>query len=129
MRPEKFASTQPVGVRTEMPRPLSSHTKRTGTGRRWKAAHWAALKPDWAVAWLVLASPKLHTTMLSAGTGRVRFSLAACSSAIAVPTALGRWLAMVDVWGSTQVALLPHTLWRPPETGSSRLAARARQVS
>ncbi len=30
---------------------------------------------------------------------------------------------MVEVCGSTHSGLLPHTLWRPPEAGSSLLAA------
>ena len=31
---------------------------------------------------------------------------------------------MVDVCGNTHNGLLPHTLWRPPEAGSSLLAAK-----
>ncbi len=37
------ARIQPGGVRTLMPIPLSSHTKSTGTGSRWKAEKEAAL--------------------------------------------------------------------------------------
>ena len=68
--------------------------------------------------------------MLSAGTGSGRLSRIACSRPMAVPTALGKWLAMVEVCGSTQSrSSLPHTLCRPPETGSSAEAASDRQVS
>ena len=42
----------------------------------------------------------------------------------ATPTALGRWEAMVLVWGGTLRALEPSTLWRPPDIGSSREATR-----
>ncbi|CAM5354315.1 hypothetical protein RLIN73S_03300 [Rhodanobacter lindaniclasticus] len=48
----------------------------------------------------------------------------ACSIATAVPSALGRCEAIVEVCGSTHNGLLPHTLWRPPEAGSSLLAAK-----
>ena len=36
---------------------------------------------------------------------------------------------MVEVCGSTHNGLLPHTLWRPPEAGSSALAAKLRAES
>jgi hypothetical protein len=47
----------------------------------------------------------------------------ACSIATAVPSAFGRCEAIVEVCGSTHSGLLPQTLWRPPEAGSS-LAGR-----
>ena len=36
---------------------------------------------------------------------------------------------MVEVCGSTHSGLLPHTLWRPPLAGSSRLAANESAAS
>jgi hypothetical protein len=47
----------------------------------------------------------------------------------AAPTALGRWLAMVLVWGGICRSLLPKTLWRPPAIGSSAAAVRLRSTS
>ena len=47
----------------------------------------------------------------------------ACSIATAVPSAFGRCEAIVEVCGNTQSGLLPQTLWRPPDAGSSLLAA------
>src|SRR3546814_9980094 len=47
----------------------------------------------------------------------------ACSIAIAVPKALGKCEAMVEVCGSTHSGLEPQTLWRPPDAGSSFDAA------
>ena len=41
--------------------------------------------------------------------------------------ALGRWLAIVLVWGGTHSGRLPHTLCRPWEIGSSRLATMPEQ--
>ncbi len=61
--------------------------------------------------------------MLSSGIGSVWPMRRACSMATAVPSALGRCEAMVEVCGNTHNGLLPHTLWRPPEAGSSLLAA------
>jgi len=46
-----------------------------------------------------------------------------CSIATAVPNAFGRCDAIVDVCGNTQSGLEPQTLWRPPDAGSSLLAA------
>jgi len=62
--------------------------------------------------------------MLSSGIGEAWPIRRACSMAIAVPSALGRCEAMVEVCGSTHSGLLPHTLCRPPEAGSSLLAAK-----
>jgi hypothetical protein len=42
---------------------------------------------------------------------------------MAAPTAFGRWLAIVEVCGGIHNGRLPQTLWRPPEIGSSALAA------
>src|SRR5579885_1692158 len=128
-RLRKFASTQPSGVLTEMPMELSSQTNSTGQGSFWWAVHWAALKAPSAVEWFELASPKLHTTTLSSGIGGVTPSRLAWARATAVPTAFGRWLAMVEVWGGTHKGTEPHTLWRPPEMGSSLDAASDRAVS
>jgi len=72
-----------------------------------------------AVEWFAEASPKLHTTTESAGHSGVTPSFAARSSANARPTALGRCDAIVDVCGMTARSLLPNTLCRPPEIGSS----------
>ena len=72
--------------------------------------------------WLTLASPKEQTTTLSEGTGEASPSLRVRRTPIAIPTALGRWLAMVLVCGNTHIGALPQTLCRPPETGSSALA-------
>ena len=47
----------------------------------------------------------------------------------AVPTALGRWLAIVLVWGGIFSGLLPMTLWRPPLMGSSEDAIKDRAIS
>ena len=49
----------------------------------------------------------------------------------AVPMALGKWDAMVEVWGGVKVvpSPSPNTLWRPPETGSAAAAHRERQRS
>ena len=56
-RPETAASTQPGGVRTLMPRPLSSHTTSSGSGSRWYAQYPAVLSAPTAVEWLIEASP------------------------------------------------------------------------
>ena len=61
--------------------------------------------------------------MLSSGTGSWWPMRRPCSIATAVPKALGRCEAMVEVCGSTHSGLLPHTLWRPPLAGSSFDAA------
>ncbi|MNI58964.1 hypothetical protein D3C73_1140990 [compost metagenome] len=93
-----------------MPRPLSSHTNRIGTGSFWYADHIAVLNAVCAVAWLAEASPKEHITMLSAGIGSGWLRRLPLSIASAVPNALGRCDAMVEVCGSTHSGLLPHTL-------------------
>ena len=103
--------------------PLSSHTNSTGAGSFWYAVQAAALNAVWAVAWLLEASPNEQTTMLSSGTGSPWPMRLPCSIATAVPNALGRCEAMVEVCGSTHSGLLPHTLWRPPLAGSSLEAA------
>ena len=58
------------------------------------------------------------------GIGSACPSRRPASIAIAVPSALGRCEAMVEVCGSTHNGLLPHTLCRPPLAGSSLLAAK-----
>ncbi len=105
-----------------MPMPLSSHSHRIGAGRPRRAAKRPALSPDWAVAWLVEASPKEQQTIADRGTPGSIPIRRARPMAKAVPMAFGRCEAMVLVCGGTQPALEPHTLWRPPETGSSREA-------
>ena len=107
-----------------MPMPLSSHTNNTGAGNFWCAVHAAALNAVCALAWLAEASPNEQTTMLSSGTGNGRRRRLPASIASAVPSALGRCEAIVEVCGSTHNGLLPHTLWRPPLAGSSALAAK-----
>ena len=68
-RDRSAVSTHPAGLGTLIPRPLSSHTKRSGSGRRWKA-HWAAvLSAACAVAWFSEASPKEHRTIASVCPG------------------------------------------------------------
>jgi hypothetical protein len=76
-----------------------------------------------AVAWFTEASPKEQTTTASRGASGAR------SSRTAVPTALGRWLAMVEVWGGIHIAWLPKTLCRPPEAGSSAAATKERATA
>ncbi|KAF1015677.1 MAG: hypothetical protein GAK31_01152 [Stenotrophomonas maltophilia] len=62
--------------------------------------------------------------MLSAGIGSGWPRRLPLSIASAVPSALGRCEAMVEVCGSTHNGRLPQTLWRPPLAGSSALAAK-----
>ncbi len=82
-----------------------------------------------AVAWLLEASPKLQMAIESAGIGSTWPMRRACSIATAVPRALGRCEAMVEVCGRTHRGLLPQTLCRPPEIGSSLLAAKLKAES
>jgi hypothetical protein len=72
-----------------------------------------------AVEWLAEASPKLATVMASAGQGDSTPSFAARPIENAIPTALGRCDAIVDVCGMTARRWFPKTLWRPPAIGSS----------
>jgi hypothetical protein len=65
----KFCATHPVGVLTEIPMPLSSHTNSTGAGNFWYAVQAAALNAVCAVAWLLDASPNEQIAMLSFGIG------------------------------------------------------------
>ncbi len=62
--------------------------------------------------------------MESSGIGSACLMRLPCSIAMAVPSAFGRCDAIVDVCGNTHNGLLPHTLWRPPDAGSSLLAAK-----
>ena len=110
--------------------PLSSHTRRSGIGPpRW-AVQQAALMAPAAVEWFAEASPKLAMTMASRGSqgsgGGVRRER---PTAKAVPIALGRWLAMVEVWGGMLSAREPSTLWRPPDMGSEAAQAKLRRMS
>src|SRR6187402_1417784 len=112
-----------------MPMPLSSHTNRIGAGNFWYAVQAAALNAVCAVAWLLDASPNEQIAIESAGIGSVWPMRRACSIATAVPSALGRCEAIVEVCGKTHSGLLPQTLCRPPEIGSSRDAAKLRAES
>src|SRR5690606_37928390 len=120
---------QPTGVRVEMPMSLSSQTKRTGQGRFWCAVQPAELNAACAVAWFADASPNEQYTIESAGTGVSMPSSFACASATAAPTAFGKCDAIVEVCGGTQAFTEPHTLWRPPEIGSSADALKDSAVS
>ena len=122
-RLESALATQPDGDGTLIPRPLSSQTKSSGTGRRWWAACAAVLSAACAVAWFSEASPKLQTTIASAGQVHATPSLRARSIAIATPTARGRCEAIVEVCGITASSWWPNTLCRPPAIGSSMAAA------
>jgi hypothetical protein len=82
-----------------------------------------------AVEWLSEASPKLVTTIESAGHGLVSPSLAARGSANARPTARGRCDAMVEVCGMMARSACPKTLCRPPAMGSFADAARPSSTS
>ena len=53
-----------------MPRPLSSHTKRSGRGRPWYEICADVFSATWAVAWFSEASPKEHITIASAPRAR-----------------------------------------------------------
>ena len=110
----KRLAIQPAGVFTEMPMPLSSQTNSTGAGSFWYAVHAAALNAVCAVAWLAEASPNEQIAMLSSGIGSAWPRRLPASMATAVPSALGRCEAIVEVCGSTHNGLLPHTLCRPP---------------
>ena len=66
-RLESALATQPEGDGTLIPRPLSSQTKSSGTGRCWWAAWAVVLRAACAVAWFSEASPKLQTTTASPG--------------------------------------------------------------
>src|SRR5512133_2340663 len=92
------ASIQPLGVGTEMPKPLSSQTSSIGTGKPRKAVARAVLIAPAAVEWLADASPNEHTTTASSGHSHSTLSRCARCNAIAKPTALGRWEATVEVW-------------------------------
>ena len=70
------------------------------------------------------ASPNEQIAIESSGIGNWWPIRRAASIATAVPSAFGRWEAIVEVCGSTHSGLLPQTLWRPPLAGSSALAAK-----
>ena len=114
---------------TLIPRPLSSHTKSSGTGRCWCAACAVVLSAACAVAWLSEASPKLQTAIASSGQAHSTPSLRARSIAIATPTARGRCEAIVDVCGITASSWWPNTLCRPPAIGSSIAAVTPSSTS
>ena len=128
-RLESALATQPDGDGTLIPRPLSSHTKSSGTGRCWCAACAVVLSAACAVAWFSEASPKLQTTIASPGQAHGTPSLRARSIAIATPTARGRCEAMVEVCGMTASSWWPKTLCRPPAIGSSIAAVTPSMMS
>jgi hypothetical protein len=109
-----------LGVATEMPMPLSSQTNTSGSGLPTRWAQRAALMPASAAAWLSEASPNEHIATASSGTsvGMPRRRLRPIANA--APTAFGRWEPIVEVCGGTHSGREPQTLWRPPDTGSSR---------
>src|SRR4029453_1005817 len=112
-------SIQPLGVGTEVPKPLSSQTKSIGTGRPRNAVASAVLIAPTALEWFAEASPKEHSTTASSGHSQSTLSRCARCSAIARPTDLGRCEAMVEVCGMTARSGCPNTLCRPPAIGSS----------
>ncbi len=124
------ASIQPVGVRVEMPIPLSSHRKINGIGEPWKAAQPAVLNAPCAVEWFAEASPKLVSTTASSGSGSpVMPRRRAMPIEKAAPTALGKCEAIVEVCGGILSGFDPITLCRPPEIGSSDDAAKLSSMS
>ena len=122
-------STHPAGEGTLIPRPLSSHTKSSGTGRRWNAHCAAVFSADCAVAWFTEASPKEQRTIASLAHGPATSSRAARSIASAIPTARGRCEAIVEVIGRTASSCRPNTLCRPPAIGSALAATTPRRTS
>jgi len=123
------ALTSSEGVRTEMPKLLSSQISTSGRGIPKCAHQRAVLSPASATAWLTEASPKEHTTRLSYGRFASISKCAARGTESAAPTALGRCEAIVLVCGGTFSSTLPQTLCRPPEIGSSLEATRPSSVS
>ena len=128
-RDDSAVSTQPGGLGTEMPQPLSSTTTSRGSGSRVCTACPAALRAPTAVEWLIEASPRLATTTASSGHGVGTPIRGARCSANARPTARGRCEAIVEVWGMTLRAAFPKTLCRPPVIGSSREAVSPSSTS
>ena len=129
-RVDMLAFTHPVGVFVDIPIPLSSQTKSSGRGTPCTAVQQAALIAPCAVEWLSEASPKEHMAIASRGriacSGRLR---RASVIEWAAPTALGRWLAMVEVCGGIISDREPRTLWRPPLVGSSEEQAKDSNMS
>src|SRR2546429_6345045 len=111
-RAETAASTQPGGVRTLMPRPLSSHTTSSGSGSRWYAQYPAVLSAPTAVEWLIEASPRLATTIASAGPRLAGARPAGRARAEAGPTPPGPSGAGVEGLRVKWKAAAPQTLWR-----------------
>ena len=81
------------------------------------------------MAWLTLASPKVATAIASSGRPVSIPSLAARGTRRRVPTAFGTWLAIVLVWGGTQVSLEPQTLQAAAADGVVLGRAELRSVS
>ena len=96
-----------------MPRPLSSHTKSSGSGSPWYAICAAVLSAACAAAWLSDASPNEQRTIESSFHGLATPSRAARSIASAIPTARGRCDAIVDVIGMTDELLAAEDLVPP----------------
>src|SRR4028119_55769 len=109
--------------------PLSSQTRSSGIGSPRKPTCTAALTAPAAVEWFAEASPKLQTTTASRGYSPVSPSLRTRSIENAMPRARGRWLAIVDVCGSTARSRRPNTLCRPPEMGSPAAATTPSSTS
>ncbi len=120
---------QPSGVRTLIPIPLSSQTSSNGIGMPWYDACRAALIAPVAVEWFAEASPKLVTTIASAGHGDGTPSFAARAIENATPIARGRCEAIVEVCGMIARSCRPKTLCRPPEIGSLVAAATPSRMS
>ena len=114
------SATQPSGVGTEMPRPLSSQTSNNGSPSPCRTVYPTVFRAPVAVEWFRLASPKLTTASASAGQRSSMPSRSARSIANATPTARGRCEAIVDVCGMIASSGLPNTLCRPPDAGSSK---------
>lgn len=60
-------ATQPAGLGTEIPSPLSSQTNSSGSGRPWVTQYPAAFNAPAVVEWLIAASPNEQTVTASAG--------------------------------------------------------------
>ena len=75
--------------------------------------------PVSAVAWLADASPNVQHTIASPDSGNSMPMRLARDKVNAAPTAFGKCEAIVLVCGGTHSRREPHTLWRPPEIGSS----------
>src|SRR5262249_40624949 len=136
---DSAAATQPSGERTDSPSPLSSQTNRIGSRRPACSHQPAVLNAAVALAGVVDAAPDEQTTTASprhAPVGRPESgkdgstpSRRARSMAKPMPTARGRWDAIVEVVGMISNSALPNTLCRPPAIGSLAEATSPRSTS